>query len=281
MMAFLEKLRTRVITERKGTTIDFSDTKSFIANATLLFYSELRRCIELTGGGVALSCRPPTNEKCAQVLKQIGVFDLLGCRINVVPTYDDVIHWRSASGRRVEGEKYEDILGTYDGRVAEPLLDSLFRGLSEAMTNCHHHAYILPRNDESEEPDANKNWWMFSQERDGFLSVVFCDLGAGIPRTLPLKKPALWQRLLLRGPEVSDSDAIDLAIESSISRTGKRYRGKGLKQLLEAVQVSPENSLYVFSNYGCYTFADGKKELRRFSTSIQGTLVQWRIKIPQ
>lgn len=279
LIRFLTQLRTRVVKLRKPTLVDFTATRKLHADSALLFYAELRRCIELTEGAVSITCRPPADRRCDQVLHQIGVYDLLGHRSNAIPYFEDVIHWKVASGYKVEGEKYENILGRFDGRVTEALLGRLYVGLSEAMTNCHHHAYIIEREDGLAERDTRNNWWMFSQERDGFLTVVFCDLGAGIPRTLPITRPSLFRQIIGMGSVLKDCDAIDKAIESSISRTGKRHRGKGLKQILAAVQVNPENSVRVMSNSGCYTFQKGKKELQEFGTSIQGTLIAWHIQI--
>lgn len=279
LIRFLAQLRHRIVKLRKPTLLDFAATAKFHADATLLFYAELRRCIELTSGGIAVTCRPPRNLRCNQVLHQIGVYELLGHRSNAVPFLEDVIHWKVASGHRVEGEKYENVLGRFDGRVADALLGRLYVGLSEAMTNCHHHAYIVEREDGLDERDHRKNWWMFSQERDGFLTVVFCDLGAGIPRTLPITRPTLFRQIIGMGGVPRDCDAIDKAIESSISRTGKRHRGKGLKQLLEAVKTNDSNFVRVLSNSGCYTFRNGNKELTEYGSSIQGTLIAWHIQL--
>lgn len=216
-------------------------------------------------------------------MSQIGLFSLLGYRKKIERSFSDVIHWRYASGREVEGEKYETILGSYDGRVAEPLLDSLYRGLSEAMTNCHHHAYINVREDGLNSKPTERTWWMFSQEKDGVLSVAFCDLGVGIPATLPQKQPSIWRTIVSLGQAGSDSEIIAKAVESSLSRTGKAYRGKGLRQLLEAVQAarSPDAMMMIFSNRGRYLYQNGATDLRDYADSILGTLILWRLPVVQ
>lgn len=281
LLTFLDKLRQLLVVEKAKVLLDFTTTAKMWSGGTLLFLSELHRCKKLLGGTMPLRCKSPRNVKVAQVLKQIGAYDLMHYHKRINTSFSDVIHWRYASGHQVEGQKYENILGSYEGRVAETLLGSLFRGITEAMTNCHHHAYIGVRPDGLDYQDIQKNWWMFSQEKDGFLTVVFCDLGIGIPNTLPTKKPGIWQRIKSAGKAGSDSSIIEKAVEDSVSRTGKRYRGKGLKQLLEAVQETDSGALRIFSNRGCYTFNKGRVTLKDFTGSIMGTLIQWKVPIIQ
>ena len=281
LLTFLEKLRQLLVVEKAKVLLDFTTTEKMWSDGTLLFLSELRRCKKMLGGTMPLRCKQPRNVKVAQVLKQIGAYDLMHYHKRINTSFSDVIHWSYASGHQVEGQKYENILGSYEGRVAETLLGSLFRGITEAMTNCHHHAYIGVRPDGLDYQDIQKNWWMFSQEKDGFLTVVFCDLGIGIPNTLPTKKPNIWKRIKSAGKAGSDSSIIERAVEDSVSRTGKRYRGKGLKQLLEAVQETDGGALRIFSNRGCYTFHKGKVVLKDFTGSIMGTLIQWKVPIIQ
>ena len=129
--------------------------------------------------------------------------------------------------------------------------------------------------------DESTDWWMFSQEKDGMLSVVFCDLGIGIPLTLPIKKPGLWKQLITMSTHVSDGLAILGAINDSITRTGKSYRGKGLRQLLEVVMASNSGMLSVYSNRGCYLYKDGKHSSSNYKDSICGTLIAWKIPITE
>lgn len=280
LLEFLGGLRTSLLIDRKPLVLDFSYTQRMVSGGTLLFLAELLRCKELLGSAFSVRCLPPRNVKVAQVLKQIGVFDLANFHKKITAKFSDVVHWKVATGCQVDGSKYDDILGAYEGRVADPLLSSLFRGITEAMTNCHHHAYIATRPDGLGIEAEPRNWWMFSQERGGALTVVFCDLGVGIPVSLPKKKRGLWETIVSLGKAGSDSSVIDHAVTHSRTRTGKHYRGKGLKQLLEAARES-KGTLRIFSNRGCYTYHDGKTHLRDFSESIMGTLIQWKVPIVQ
>jgi hypothetical protein len=255
--------------------LDFSRTVKMYADGTLLFVAELRRLIRQTNGSVTIMCDVPDNKKTAQVLKQIGIFDLLGTICDVEPIDDDVVNWRYAHGHWVDGAKYENVLGAYDGQIADALTAQLYKGITEAMTNVVNHAYIAPRLDGLPVQD-NPEWWMFSRELNGYLAIVFCDLGAGIPATLPAKRPTLWESIQRVG-RTSDGDVIGYAIQESISRTGAVHRGKGLGQIVKAVDAIKDSEVHVMSNQGGYRRRNGKTSLFHYRDSILGTLIFWRV----
>jgi hypothetical protein len=162
--------------------------------------------------------------------------------------------------------------------IPDPLSRGLYLALTEAMTNCHHHAYISVRQDGLGIQDTNRDWWMFSQERDGMLTVVFCDLGVGIPSTIPVRKPDLLTRLkTLFGRYPTDAQVIEEAVRDSVSRTGKAYRGKGLNQLVDVIRKTHGASLLLLSNRGLYVARPGHVETRDYSGSILGTVILWAV----
>jgi len=275
LLRFIKRLRDTLVLHKQAVQIDFSATKKMITDGTLLFYAELCRLKRLRGS-VKIRCIPPRNLKVAQVLKQVGIFDLLGYRRKIETTYADVIHWRSANGHEVIGEKFDEVLGHYDGHITEALSKNLYLGFTEAMTNCHHHAYIDVRPDGLNVALEPKEWWMFSQEKDGLLTVVFCDLGIGIPGTLPIKKPNLWQRILSFGGQL-DAHAIQEALVESRTRTGLHHRGKGLKQLVDVIAKLGGGQIKIFSNKGCFTLKSGSESIFQYKDNIYGTLINWQV----
>lgn len=283
LLQFLQALRENVVLRRRPVTLDFSQTSRMYSDGTLLFRAELSRILRNTGGKVTLQCVPPNNNKVAQVLKQVGVYRLLKYRSKVKPKDEDVVNWRVANGSGVEGQKYDDILGSYDGVISTVMAEGLYRGLTEAMTNCHQHAYLWERPDGLEiKDDAAKDWWMFSQEKDGTLSVVFCDLGVGIPATLPKRKPSLWESVVAKFANPPDGEVIREAIEFSKTRTGRPYRGKGLRQLSDSIERAAGSTLCIYSNHGCYIYKnDGTTEVKNFTDSILGTLIFWNVPLPK
>lgn len=283
LLQFIERLRRTIVYKDKLLCIDFTETKKMFADGALLFVAELQRSMRVARSKhqVKIRCKPPRNQKAAQVLKQVGILSLLKYRRRIVPTDKDVVNWRFANGHEVVGERYDDILGHYDGMLTSCIQTGFYHGLTEAMTNCCHHAYILKREDGLAVENEESNWWMFSQEKDGELSVVFCDLGVGIPRTLPLKSPPLWKKIMSTIGMTSDGKIIQAAVEESKTRTGLHHRGKGMKQLLEVAQKSKNGHLVVYSNRGCYSFRNGKEYNYDFKDSVLGTLITWKVAIEQ
>lgn len=282
VLKFLRKMSAAVRNSTRHVRLDFTSTESMTAGATLLFKAELCRSIQTSILFNVPKITPPKSTKIEQVLSQIGVYDLVGHTSKIMISHPDVINWRYANGDEVLGEKYDEILGHYDGVILESIASGLYLGITEAMTNCHHHAYIDKRDDGLNIKEIKKNWWMFSQEKDGVLHVAFSDLGVGIPVSLPIKRPGLWGNIKKKfGIKPSDGAIINEAIIESKSRTGKSYRGKGLKQLVEAIESTEDAKLLLYSNKGLYTHVDGVSKVFNFRDSIYGTLIYWSVPVSQ
>lgn len=279
LIRFLEELREQFRHhEPKRLLIDFQGTRRFVASGTLLFYAELCRLIELRPG-TQVRCTEPQNDRARQVLQQIGVYRMCQHQYRGKTTHRDVVHWRVARGHMADATKYAKAIEEHEGKLAEPLVKGIYRGLAEAMTNVCHHAYI-ERRDDGLEFDGSRDWWVFSQARDGFLYVALCDLGVGIPVTLPKTNPTLYSKLkAMFGIEPLDGQYLAAAIEDSRSRTGKPERGKGLGDIIRAVTGVPGGRAIVFSNRGCYTLKNGEDASGNYRDSILGTLIAWSVPI--
>ncbi|MEJ1422243.1 MAG: hypothetical protein Q2484_17125 [Candidatus Sedimenticola sp. (ex Thyasira tokunagai)] len=277
-LRFSERLRAVLSLKNSSILIDFSSTTSMYSDATLIFRAHLCRLVNNCSNN-KIRIKLSRSNKINQVLKQIGALDLLGQKPNIPTDHPDVVNWRYAQGASVVGEKYEEILGPYDGAITEKLSEGLYLGLTEAMTNTKHHAY--PNTEEALHCNVESNeWWMFSQEKDGRLDVCFCDLGIGIPESLPEKKPGLWQSIMSKlGETITDGNIIEEAIQYSLSRTGHEYRGKGLKQLTSVLTNTEGGHLILHSNRGCYFHENGKTQIYNYSDSVGGTLISWSLPI--
>lgn len=275
-LSFLHSLR-QAIRSGRAVGIDFLHARSARSDGMLLFYAELYTILQRQTKRSRIFVRESRNRKLNGVLKQVGVYRLCGHKCKLLAYGEDVVTWRAATGIEVDGERYDHILGEYDGQLTESLRNGLYDGMAEAMTNCVHHAYIKPRYGSALDTPRDRRWWMFSTERDGLLSIVFCDLGCGIPQTLGARQPSLWARLVAMGREVGDETAIREAIQESRSRTQLAHRGKGLSQLVEAVADSSAGEILLYSNAGAYLQRAGKVESKAYKTSISGTLVSWTV----
>jgi len=277
LLKLIHEIRQNAVTGNSKILIDFSDTKQFLSGGTLLLLSEISRILHYLPK-TCIRGKQPRNSKAAQVLKQVGLAKLLKINIKAKVKDHDVVNWKCATGQGAQGEKYDTILGSYEGVIAEALSDNLYRGLTEAMTNAHHHAYIAARGDGLSHCDNYKPWWMFSQEKDELLTVVFCDLGLGIPKTLPIKQPKWWQvaeRFQITNQ--GDGKLIQGAVRNSQSRTRLLHRGKGLRQIADAVTTAGSGIVNIYSNKGLYQLKSGTEFTFNYTDSIMGTVIQWSL----
>lgn len=260
-----------------------------VSCGTLLFIAELDRSIRATSGKVPVSYIPPKDKIVSQVIQKVGISALMGGRQQAKGDFDKTVrHWEFATGVQADAKDFDKVLGNYDGRIASGLSSSIFKGVTEAMTNCAQHAYLEPRQDGTRIRDERR-WWMLSQEVDGQLSVAFCDLGMGIPRSLPRPDGALpgWRSKLdgfLSGlsNKSKESALIKAAIEIGQSRTHQDHRGLGLRQIVETAQVLSGSQVLILSNAGGYMIQPDRRRdevLLKYDDSILGTLIQWNMPI--
>lgn len=275
-LLFLDKIRKVLSYKDFKVRLNFKETRIITSDAGILLRANLGKLAVEKQINTIVKCAPSKNSKINEVLTQIRVLKLFGQNFQITPHCDDVIHWNLAEGHGADGEKYERILGAYDGTLSPALSTGFYLGLTEAMTNTRQHAYPQPAmlcSDISE-------WWMFSQEKDGRLSVVFCDLGIGIPESLPKKQPKIWGIILnSMKPNDGDAEIIEATIRLKKSSTELTHRGKGLTQLEDVIKGVKDAKLRIYSNKGCYALEDGTKKLDNYQTSINGTLVYWSIPI--
>lgn len=288
LLTFLANLREIAVKRGKRVTIDFSQTRRMVSCGTLLFLAEVSRICALTAHRRRVDCRRIADDKVGQVLHQIGFFDVIGRHSSIRPTADDVVFWRACSGVGAEGEKASALVDELQGRLPPSLSSPMYTGLVEAMTNCAQHAYRSPRRD-GLQSTGRREWWMFAQERESRLSVLICDLGMGIPASLPLThEPGVVREALANlgrklGIAFSDSDLIEAAVELGRSRVRESHRGKGLKDILDVIANAGDGVLQVSSNSGRYTYRleNGRPSVAShdFRRSILGTMIQWQVPI--
>jgi hypothetical protein len=287
LVDFLNSLRETVLVRRKPVKIDFTETKRMVVCGTLLFYSELCRIKKEIKKPDLLSCSPPKDETVAQVLEHLGIFAMLGCRNSVTPERTDVINWKIASGENTDATDVGKILES-QSKLPVSKSKKLYRGVSEAMTNVSQHAYLNLQDDEIEFSE-NKGWWMFCREEDDHIFVAICDLGVGIPVTLPKtiekdQEESILQKILQKlfgsKSKYSDGELIQAAIEVKRSRTKKRYRGKGLLDMIKAIETT-DGRLAILSNKGGYLYnVSGNtpsENVKNYKDSIKGTLILWSL----
>jgi len=278
--------------------LDFKDTKKMYSDGTLYLLAELET-LTLINPNVTFKIIQSDEKIVNQVLEQTGILKLLKQKLK----FDDdefdesVRYWNYTSGHNSEIDSADSMLDDFDQILSEDTSKNVFTSLTEALTNCHHHAYQEKRF--PSESKSIKKWWLFSQERDGILTVCVCDLGIGIPRSLTRNTENIeedWFTRLKdfitehRGKYDKDSAAIKAAIEIGNTRTNLPNRGKGLNQIINKINTmcGHKASIAIHSNKGSYIINRGfVTDLPNtdiingvaipYSESIDGTLILWHI----
>lgn len=284
VVRFLRKLRRESLQQRR-ISVNFHRTERVHSCGTLLMLAEIDRIVRARAGRCELSCTYPHNEKVEKVFQQVGIFDLFGKahRLEVTEDDVDVFHWMYASGVSVAPNQADSILKGIKSKIPRNFRKVVV-GVEEAMDNSVHHGYIAPRGDRlsgTEEADARR-WWLFAEVLDEWLHVSFCDLGIGIPRSLPRmwaeEAGDLARLTLTKGRK--DAKMIARAFQVGRTRTAKDHRGKGLKNIAAAAKELG-GRLMVHSNSGTLVrdYRDDKETetLSSHKRSIMGTVIQWSI----
>lgn len=276
---FLHELRLSFRKKDGQLCIDFRQCRKLFPEGTLLFFAELTRLIE-GFPAKARRCIPAIDVTVNGVLQHLGLYALLGHESARVPEGRDVVNWRVARAPNVDGERAGEALLAME--MSSERTSDLFRGVTEAITNVSNHAHIASRKDGLHLP-IKKEWWMFCREDDDSLYVAVCDLGIGIPRSLPrvhaseVLADALSRMFGNRRP--TDGRMIKAALRLRRTRTEQRYRGKGFTDILSVANRSEGSALRIYSNRGRVSYsADTLIPVirdRTFKYSILGTIIVW------
>lgn len=277
--------------QNKAVKICFRNTTYISAAAAINLFAETDRSVSKFKNVKFSVVYPPktsilnptkdTHPIVDLVLNRLGFYELLKIRRRPLREFRNVKCWKHASGSVVEGETTGKLLAELDGFAIDT--SKLYRSCVEALANAVEHAYSPSISSDADMSD--KRWWMFMAILDDKLTLMICDLGHGIPKTLPKTqgKEQLDKLLAMFGGSVNNDCAlIQAATLVKKTRTEKDYRGKGGKDLTSLVDSIPNSRLTIFSRTGVYTYKGkgkgtigGKAYNNR--SSINGTIVEWSI----
>ncbi|WP_320177506.1 hypothetical protein [Roseovarius pacificus] len=231
-------------------------------------------------------------------LFEMGFFEVLGLTANVSERYftsGDVRTMRIVSGSNSAelAEASKSILGLCDFLGEEtPIQDdveiALNNALSEAMINVSRHAY--PDDHEFKFRHVGKWWVTASVDKSSReLTVVIYDQGASIPVTFAKKNWSqtvrdFFSSVLSSKPSFefeNDGTYVEGAMKPRSTQTGKVFRGLGLPEMKDLVDICGRGSLRIFSRGGeCYYETGGQLQRKSRSHSIGGTLIEWTLHLP-
>jgi hypothetical protein len=268
-----------------GVRLIFDAVEEIRPAAMLLLLAEIDRCRRIYSQRRVIGTYP-ANPKLERVLEATGFFALLGVRHRSPQTAPifPLEHIKFITGQGEQASRIpllrQQLLGP---TITMTLLarSRLFGALSEAMINVGQHAY----------PSAwrfhrslRRSWWLAGSinKMRKELTITFCDLGVGIPQTLPRLYPMERIReylALLPTMKPPDASMIQAAVELGRSATGQTHRGKGLsRDLRRFIEYANAGEMFIFSNRGMYKYSGRHSEQTKdFSRSIHGTLIKWRV----
>lgn len=292
LATFLRRLRNEISSQRHDRiVIDFRETELFSAAGTILLLAEVDRITQLAPQKTRLTCYYPLNQTAEKVMQQVGLLALFKRKERQVITEQDsdVYHWHYFTGSAANGEDAASMCTSLENKLPTASLKQIFNAVTEAMVNSVHHAYEEPRNDtiSNRYPDDKKRWWFFGEILDGGLHIVFCDLGIGIPRSLPRN----WREHCLDALKMSrissgkhDLSMIKKALELGRTRTAKSNRGLGFHKNIVAAAEKLGGKLLIYSNKAVINinYTDPKHHAKvhgHFKRSILGTVILWTIPI--
>lgn len=220
-----------------------------------------------------LTARYPEGDIVEQMLQQVGVLQKLGLEPRKSISHSDVLRWHYFTGRDVDGKAIEPFMDEVRPLVSEEAQAGLYDCIAEAMTNVHHHAYDAAQ---------DGRWWMFGTISDKRLFVAMHDRGETIPGTL-LAKPQFRDYLTGRTLGLRDADGqlISLAVGGRTS-TRLSYRGKGLPEMAEFTNSTPQSDLAIYSRRGFYRLSNQGHAYQTHGNlpwQVPGTLLLWTINL--
>lgn len=288
-VAAIEQIREFVLGQNRPVILYFDHVAKLEPSATLLLTAEIFRCRKLRPFGKHFMVHGtyPKRKDVFLQLREMGFFDLIGVGAHEhIPddpeTPDRPWFLPFHSFNRAEPTVPRE-LSTWINGNAIPLTDVQLRrmneALKEAMYNTQDHAYAKP----GAWPRLNNRWWLggFIIPAHNEMMLILVDQGIGIPESLSAKPGEMIKSFLTSGSvQPSDAEMIRFATTLFRTSTGESGRGRGFRDMKRFVDESVDGDLRVLSNRGCYHYMKEGERIRNFDRSIEGTLLEWRIRQP-
>lgn len=269
LLNFIKKIKNN-LSQGYKVDISFDETHTLVTSGTLWMVAKLEKLIYSYPNKI--SCNYPEDNTVHQLLQHIGFLKKLGLPEKMTEIDSDIVrHWHYISGTTTDDVSHFDKIFKCVA-VPEEFSDGLYDSMSEAVTNTIQHAY---------DDDEIKEWRMFAQKKDGKLDIAICDLGVGIPKSLK-QKPEIkkWLTSPIQSARKNrDSYLLEVAIQSTRSKTKLSHRGKGLRDMLTYAKSVKVGGFRILSGKGAFDYSSSKKLKinKQFKSQINGTLIEWQI----
>lgn len=285
--SFVQEIRGRV---RDGATVClvFEKVKTIRLSALIFLLAQIHK-MHLEHGKGCVTGTYPRSRRIERQLAESGFFDLLRVRTpdTVVPSRVNR-YIRFKSDQVINASRISELrreLLREDLQMPGLIAKTVFRALSEAMTNVNHHAYATKAfSPESAGMALRGRWWLFATLNvpNNVFVFAFYDTGVGIPKTLPRKYS--WEHIrqaihLLPGFLPDDGQMIEAAMMLGRTRTDLDHRGKGLMDLVKLIDILGAGTMRIYSRHGTYTYTPSSQRQSNRAGFVEGTLIEWRLPI--
>ena len=288
----LERIRNQTLRRNGTVMLHFSAVETIDAAATLALVAEIYRVRSLRSVQ-SVTGTYPRLRRIYDLLKSMGFYRILNIaeRDDVPepevdpskPVFLPFITGNKVSAEMVDG--FVDVIENNLFSMNEVARGRLVAAIIEAMTNTLDHAH--PPDSRVLNQTMTNRWWMSSWVNiiENEITVLLFDQGVGIPNTLD---PTIYERIrtalvgvvTLRSlsAQPTDGEMILAATEFHRTGTGQSGRGKGFRNMKQFVDVCADGELRVLSNRGRYRYLSGTEDHADESSSIGGTVIEWRFR---
>jgi hypothetical protein len=266
--------------------ISLAEVEHLSVRSAVILSAELDRLRRVVGAKLKYMGGESTTEDVTSILSELGCFSL----VSVDHPESSGNHTKSRKtlikmlcGSRLDKDKFsefDDALGKIFAQYRS--LPRLYEGMSEALLNVQHHAYL--DGVKLVYPSPGKRWWatacVDNEKRE--LRIFVYDQGVGIPATLPHTgyREVLTDLLTgaAHGKFGDDATLLKRALEYSRSRTEQAGRGKGFKNIMSAIDTYQTGSLRIVSGRAEVTYSgQGVIVSQRHDQHVGGTLIEWTL----
>lgn len=272
MLRFLKNLRSYLFLRNIHVKIELEEVTTIDPESVAVFVAIIE---SIPKGRVSrVSGTVPRDPICARRLHDFGFFQHVkgGLNLGVPAGTIRKLH----KGTKVEGNTANDIIKFGLERLNEKTSKHgpTYNIFTEAMGNTFQHASQKIKRDEQTE---RCRWWASAYHDDTKKSVCFTvvDLGIGILKSFNFRQN--WKAALQRFTiHQSDGKKLNLLLDGKIpSRTGVKYRGRGLPNMKEACVQHRISNLLILSNRA---FAHVEKgTYKTLSVGFGGTIIYWEV----
>ena len=266
---FLNKLRRRLPTRNLRIKIDLQSIEKIDSEAVAAFVAIMESTEGTVFGNV------PADPVCKRRLHDFGFFEHVeGGLPHGAPA--GTIRMEH-TGLKVESDTARDIIKFGMQRLGGASLKHgpTYNILIEAMTNTFQHAAARRKK-------GQQRWWAAVYYDDTRQAACFTsvDVGIGILKNFEFRQRLkLWSEqagLLFKQTSLNQGEKLRMLLQGKVpSRTGAKYRGRGIPNMKEACNEGRINNLLILSNKA---FANaGQDVYRELTDAFRGTIIYWEV----